>query len=130
VAHPDDRGLTGLRSAASRHRLFHHEDDLINHRLTWLIGSESLLFTGYAVLVSGVASGSVAQTVRWLPLLGIAVAGTIWVGILGAVAASLILKRRYGQHTLGIHWLTTAMGWAPGTLLPLIFMTTWTVLLL
>lgn len=81
--------------------LAHHEDELINHRLTWLIGSQSLLFAGYAVLLT-VEKDKLAASIEkiqlalyWLPFLGISVALLILVGIVSAVTASCILKVRF-----------------------------------
>lgn len=115
-------------------QLTHHEDDLINQRLTWLIASQSLLFTGYAVLVATGTGRLASNATMWLPVLGVSMAAIIWVGTLGAVVARLVLhqrlrRRRHGHRLLGVHWVTTAMGWTPGVLLPILFLLTWVMLM-
>jgi len=63
------------------HRQF--EDHLINHRLTWLLGCEALLFAGYAVLLTnplaagnqgGLIAAKHQAALVWIPRLGIGVA--------------------------------------------------------
>ena len=62
-----------------------HEDNLVNHRLMWLILSEGLLFTAYGTI-------STAR-LHWLaygfPFFGMAVAGVIGASIYAALAAVL-----------------------------------------
>ncbi|MEY8878102.1 MAG: hypothetical protein AB9M60_16440 [Leptothrix sp. (in: b-proteobacteria)] len=68
-----------------------HEDNLVNHRLMWLILSQGLLFTAFGTL-------STARH-RWLtigfPLFGMAVAAVIGVSIVAALAAANAIKRQY-----------------------------------
>lgn len=110
--------------------LSHHEDELINHRLTWLIGSQSLLFAGYAVLlavekekVSSIEQWQLA--LHWLPVLGISISSLILIGIVSAVIASCILKVRFSRATFGVHWATTWGGWLTALLFPVAFIVAW-----
>jgi hypothetical protein len=68
-----------------------HEDNLVNHRLMWLILSEGLLFTAYGTI-------STAK-LHWLaygfPFFGMTVAGVIGVSIYAALAATDELRERY-----------------------------------
>jgi hypothetical protein len=68
-----------------------HEDNLVNHRLMWLILSEGLLFTAYGTI-------STAR-LHWLaygfPFFGMTVAGVIGVSIHAALEATDELRRRY-----------------------------------
>ncbi len=68
-----------------------HEDNLVNHRLMWLILSEGLLFTAYGNL-------STAK-LHWLffgfPFFGISVAAVISVSIYAALAATEEIQREY-----------------------------------
>jgi len=68
-----------------------HEDNLVNHRLMWLILSEGLLFTAYGTI-------STAK-LHWLaygfPFFGMTVAGVIGASIYAALAATDELRRRY-----------------------------------
>jgi hypothetical protein len=68
-----------------------HEDNLVNHRLMWLILSEGLLFTAYGTITTA--------RLHWLsygfPFFGMIVAGVIGVSIYAALAATDELHRRY-----------------------------------
>jgi hypothetical protein len=73
-----------------------HEDNLINHRLMWLILSEGLLFTAYGTLS---ATGA-----KWLiigfPFFGMAVAVVIGVSAFTALAATDEIRRRFDDAGL------------------------------
>lgn len=68
-----------------------HEDNLVNHRLMWLILSQGLLFTAFGTL-------SIDKH-RWLiigfPLFGMAVAAVIGVSIFAALRATDEIHRQY-----------------------------------
>ena len=68
-----------------------HEDDLVNHRLMWLILSEGLLFTAYGT----VSSAKLHWLVFGFPFFGIAVAALIGVGIFTAYAATDEIRRSF-----------------------------------
>ena len=68
-----------------------HEDDLVNHRLMWLILSEGLLFTAYGT----VSSAKLHWLVFGFPFFGIAVAALIGVGIFTAYAATDEIRRTF-----------------------------------
>lgn len=113
------------------YELSHHEDDLINQRLTWLIASQSLLFAGYAVLLTAEREKVEASKhlldalAKWLPLLGVGLAALAFIGVLAAVVASTILKVRYKRPTFGVHWSTTWAGWVVALLFPVLFAAAW-----
>ncbi|MDP4299318.1 hypothetical protein [Leptothrix discophora] len=73
-----------------------HEDNLVNHRLMWLILSEGLLFTAYGTLTTA--------KLHWLvfgfPMFGMAVAGVIGVSIYAALDATDEIARQYEQAGL------------------------------
>ena len=73
-----------------------HEDNLVNHRLMWLILSQGLLFTAYGTL-------STARH-KWLvigfPLFGMAVALVIGISIFAAIDATAAIKRQYDEAGL------------------------------
>lgn len=73
-----------------------HEDEVINHRMMWLILSQGLLFTAYGTL-----SGA---RLHWLvygfPFFGIAVAALIRVSILSAIAAADVVRKRFDESGL------------------------------
>lgn len=68
-----------------------HEDNLVNHRLMWLILSQGLLFTAYGTLT--------IDKHRWLvygfPLFGMAVAAVIGISIFAALDASRAVEQAY-----------------------------------
>lgn len=73
-----------------------HEDTLVNHRVSWLILSEGLLFTAYRAEAAG--SGN------WLtlafPLFGMLVAALIGVAIHAALAAADDVRREFERAGL------------------------------
>lgn len=73
-----------------------HEDHLVNHRVSWLILSEGLLFTAYRA--------EAAAASNWLamafPLFGMLVAALIGVGIYTALAASDEVRRAFDRAGL------------------------------
>lgn len=74
-----------------------HEDNLINHRLMWLILSEGLLFTAYGT----VSSARLHWLVFGFPFFGITVAALIGVGIHTALEAADEIRRTFDATTLG-----------------------------
>lgn len=68
-----------------------HEDNLVNHRLMWLILSEGLLFTAYGTL----STAKLHWLVFGFPFFGMAVAGVIGMSIFAALAATEEIARRY-----------------------------------
>ena len=104
-----------------------HEDNLINHRLMWLILSQGLLFTAYGTLT--------LDKHRWLvigfPLFGMAVALVIGVSIFAALDASVAIAHAYSRAGLErLCQLTPATptrhrgNWAAKSL-PFVFGTLW-----
>ncbi len=73
-----------------------HEDNLVNHRLMWLILSQGLLFTAYGTL-------STAKH-KWLvigfPFFGMVVAAVIGVSIFAAIDATASIRRHYDEQGL------------------------------
>jgi hypothetical protein len=98
---------------------WHAEDELINHRITWLLVSESLLFSAFAALYYARATAlapfiissinfsdkqnvvrstiivrldcDLADATQALPILGIIMSFLIWVSICGAIIAMQVL---------------------------------------
>src|SRR5690349_20887737 len=120
-----------------------HEDHLINYRLTWLLVTQTLLFTGYASLlealldeeknIKGANRGILLSLVKdVIPALGIVIALVILLGVVAALGAMYIIGKSRTDPTptgsrWGIHWLTTIMGWLSGGLLPILFAIVWLV---
>lgn len=68
-----------------------HEDNLVNHRLMWLILSEGLLFTAYGTL----STAKLHWLVFGFPFFGMAVAAIIGVSIFAALAATEEISEQY-----------------------------------
>jgi hypothetical protein len=109
-----------------------HEDNLVNHRLMWLILSQGLLFTAYGTL-------STARH-HWLvvgfPLFGMAVAAVIGVSIFAALDATEAIRRVYDAAGLNRLCALTPPSrsshrgrWAPQAL-PFVFSVLWALALL
>jgi hypothetical protein len=73
-----------------------HEDNLVNHRLMWLILSEGLLFTAYGTL----STANLHWLVFGFPFFGMAVAAVIGVSIYAALAATEEISERYQEAGL------------------------------
>ena len=74
-----------------------HEDNLVNHRLMWLILSEGLLFTAYGTL----STAKLHWLVFGFPFFGMTVAAVIGVSIFAALAATDEIARHYEAAGLG-----------------------------
>ena len=129
-----------------------HEDNLVVQRLSWLVASQSFLFTAYAIVTNGLATQpdllalppSDARFLAQLQLLNqlIPVVGTltsvlIYVSILAAVASMRRLRdsyhSRFPDDERGVPPIMTAapirlFGHSAAVLLPLVFITIWLVL--
>ena len=118
-----------------------HEDDLINHRLTWLLVAQTILFAGCATLLALLFDGEhalsgcnrevVLHTVRVvIPWVGVAIAFSIGLGVAGALTSMHIIHRKaneelQGSFEYGIHWLPSVLGQIAGAFLPLLFVGVW-----
>ncbi|MEM1222516.1 MAG: hypothetical protein AAGH40_07105 [Verrucomicrobiota bacterium] len=104
-----------------------HEDQLINHRLTWLIASQSLLFAGYGLLVQKEPTKrtpEISELLVCFPWLGTLTSAAILLGILGAMSAMVFIAGNADQDP-DIHWITTGLGWLAAVSLPTIFLVSW-----
>jgi hypothetical protein len=123
-----------------------HEDNLVSARLSWLLASQSFLFTAYAITLNGplLSHFKTFETnsnllISLLTVVGIVSALLIWISILAGIAAMRNLKanfeRRVGTslpaglppiQTAGAPLLAGQLG---PVLIPLLFTTVWLVLL-
>lgn len=113
-----------------------HEDQLINHRLGWLLVSQTILFAGYGFVLQNsdssldkAAAQSVASLKELLPWLGMITSLLVLVGVMGALLAMHQLKKQYPDETVDVTWWTTLMGWLCGAGLPMTFVIAWAFLL-
>ncbi len=122
-----------------------HEDGLMVNRLSWLVASQSFLFTAYAIVLNGStpAQGAAiaarqAELLRVLPELGLATCALIYLGVLAGVRVIAVLRRDLRPHQSRAAGLTPllqgtgvthALGLAAPLLLPPLFCAAWTALL-
>ena len=124
-----------------------HEDNLVSQRLSWLLASQSFLFTAYAITLNGPVQShfksfeaNSSLLISMLVLVGIASAVLIWVSILAGIAAMNKLKchfedcvgKRYPAGLPPIQTTGIALrgGQLGPVLIPLLFIGVWLVLLL
>jgi len=93
-------------SELDRYRLvrqqIEHEDNLVSQRLSWLLGSQSFLFTAYAISLNGPAQirtkpyeSTVSLLILLLPLVSILSALLIWLAVLAGNWTMFKLRRRF-----------------------------------
>jgi hypothetical protein len=128
-------------------RRIEHEDNLIVQRLSWLVGSQSFLYTAYAIVLNGLTVAPVPATARFveqqlllfrlLPLVAIITCALICIGILAAVKAMAELRTAYqvkiGNDTehlpeIQVRSQVRRLGLSAPVLLPLIFIAVWLLL--
>lgn len=137
-------------SPLERYQLFRsrieHEDNLIIQRLSWLMASQSFLFTAYAIVTNGL-TGSAANAntfanrlqtlVQIIPIVALLNSFLIAVSIFAALIAIKQLRCSYQKQpvTLEIMPLQTSrtarvLGLSAPVLLPLLFLAVWLFLLM
>ena len=124
-----------------------HEDNLVMQRLSWLMASQSFLFTAYAIVTNGLTgaptlAGNVyvnhlATLARIIPIVALLNSLLIAVSILGALKAIRELRDEYRKHAepftvipLQTKPATRRLGLSAPVLLPLLFLGVWLFLLL
>ena len=140
-------------SPADIYRLFRgrieHEDNLIMQRLSWLVASQSFLFSAYAITTNGLSglgldakgaggfSEQSALLFRLIPTVAIFVAVLIYISILAALRAIRQMRRLYQGRSVSPDLppiqtaaTTRLLGLSAPLLLPLLFVSVWLVLLL
>jgi len=124
-----------------------HEDNLVVQRLSWLVASQSFLFTAYAIVTNGLASQPPPSCIRFIaqlqllyqliPVVGTLTCVLIYVSILAAVASMRRLRKsyrpRFAEDESGIPPIMTrppirTFGHSAAVLVPLVFITIWLVL--
>lgn len=137
-------------SPLERYQIFRsrieHEDNLIVQRLSWLMASQSFLFTAYAIVSNGLANAQpiggnefinhLAILSRIVPIVALLNSLLIAVTIFAALRAIRELRNEYRKQPqpLEIISLQTSpfvrtMGMTAPILLPLLFFAVWFYLL-
>ena len=123
-----------------------HEDGLTVNRLSWLVASQSFLFTAYAITLNGLASGLAgpmaerqAMLCRLIPLIGVASTALIYTGLLASARATTWLRATFrarvpDESRLGLPPVhapsgIVTLGQLAPRFLPLVFVAVWLVLL-
>ena len=121
-----------------------HEDGLIVSRTTWLMASESFLYTAYAIALNGITTPGMtnvehqARLLKLVPLIGIACSVMILAGVFAAIRAMVWLRKLYrtrvDETRLGLAPIQTPIpnvvaGLAAPVLLPVVFIVVWLYLL-
>ena len=107
-----------------------HEDDLINHRLTWLLVSQALLFAAYGAILTTINNICIIQTqkiINFLPIFGIILCFLI----LLSTGASTYYVNKLGKKyvTLQQSQILILLGLVPPVGLPLAFIIAWVYIL-
>ncbi len=124
-----------------------HEDNLVSQRLSWLLASQSFLFTAFAITLNGPSQSHFRSfeslsdlLIRLLEVVGLISALLIWISILAGIGAmrrlrttlhqelrdSLLLKLPPVQTT----GFTLRAGQFAPVLTPLLIMGIWLILIL
>ena len=138
-------------SGVETYRLFRgrieHEDNLIIQRLSWLVASQSFLFTAYAITTNGLSGlepklpnrflEQAELLFRLIPMVAIGGALLIYISILAALRAIRQMRRMYQTQSvppdlppIQTATATRLLGLSAPLLLPLLFVSVWLVLLL
>jgi hypothetical protein len=142
---------SGTISPLDRYHVFRsrieHEDNLIMQRLSWLMASQSFLFTAYAIVTNGMTSAPTISgnvfvnhlltLARIIPIVALLNSLLILVSILAALKAIRELRDDYrrGPGILEVIPLQTSrfartLGLSAPVLLPLLFLAVWFFLLM
>ena len=134
-------------SETERYRLvrqqIEHEDNLISQRLSWLLGSQSFLFTAYAISLNGPSQirtkpyeSTVTLLILLLPIVSIVSALLIWVAVLAGMWT--MYKLRHGFRFDDLHGLPSVqstggalvMGQFAPVFIPALFVVIWFLLMI
>ncbi|MGC4094899.1 MAG: hypothetical protein QM756_44675 [Polyangiaceae bacterium] len=114
-----------------------HEDHLINHRLTWLLTSQTILLGAYGLVNQRLSDWFFCPTesqlkhtvflLNVIPWVGIAVSGFLLLGLVAAGRAMKIIRRQH--RAIGgapdVNKWTARLGLVAALPLPLVFMAAW-----
>lgn len=103
-----------------------HEDNLFNHRITWLLVSQSLLFAAYATCLTS-SSSTYAGKIKMLivvilPAIGLVLTVGIGAAVFAAFFAQKSLERKSPDRDLYVPGCHNLVGYSPVFLFPIVFM--------
>ena len=114
-----------------------HEDEVINHRLTWLGFSQGLLFAAYGLIVqlsanvtsATIKDPSLVTAIKKLssiiPMIGMLTSLLVLAGVLAAAVSMYIIKNDYDLKTYGVSKGTTIFGMLCAVGFPSVFIWAW-----
>ncbi len=83
-----------------------HEDNLNTQRLTWLVASQSFLFTAFAILVNApmtskwpILTLKQEQVFQLIPIVGFASGLLIYLGIIASLVSMARLRAHWARNT-------------------------------
>jgi hypothetical protein len=116
------------------------EDGLVNIRLGWMLATQGLLFTAFALVVGKDIALETYKLMKWLmPLMGAGIALFTLFGVLGAHWALWHLKEKWHDNK-GITFnpdkhirpfgdmVASSLGFIPSLSLPLVFIIAWSII--
>ena len=145
TAQPSEAMTVLERYQVFRNRI-EHEDNLIMQRLSWLMASQSFLFTAYAIVTNGLSAAPttganlfmnhLTTLARIIPIVALLNSLLIAISIMGALKAIRELRNEYSRHAQVLEALplqtsrfARCMGLSAPVLLPLLFLAVWLYLL-
>jgi hypothetical protein len=115
-----------------------HEDGLIVNRLSWLMASEALFFSAYAIALNGAPTREHIRLLHLIPLVAIVSSVLIFVGILSALRGIGWLQRLLEERVREVSHVGLPPLHTPGAvkggqvaplLLPVVFIAVWLYIL-
>jgi hypothetical protein len=133
----DYEGVENIRSRLE------HEDNLVNHRLSWILTSQAFLLTGYAILLNASAVLRPESFARHhsilmllIPWIGVITVLVLWFAIVGALItmrdlrASASIQSGCGPDHIHGRQITRWLGLSAPLLIPAVFLFTWLMIIL
>src|SRR6266478_6002708 len=143
----EERPLSPLEYYNLLRERIEHEDNLIVQRLSWLVASQSFLFTAYAIVTNGLATQPQVTSPHFMhqlqllfqliPIVGTLTCVLIYVSVLAAVVTMRRLRNsyhsRFGKEDAPAPPIQTLapvrlFGYSAPVLLPLVFTIIWLIL--
>jgi len=123
-------------------RRIEHEDNLVNQRLSWLVGSQAFLLTAFAISLNAgpdlkppLYASANRLLVALLPYASVACILILWLTLAGALWSMAVLRAQAGRITQpgdfpihsrpAIRWL----GFAAPIAIPAVFLALWLTLI-
>jgi len=105
-----------------------HEDNLINHRLGWLLTSQTILFAGYGVLLQKqqIPQERVSFMLTLIAGLGAVTSALLLLSVVAAIVALFALRKC--NQKLNPDGIAFLLGIVTPIGLPLVFFVAWIVL--